>query len=334
MTKFDGLLNRISEQLSIGRGNRETEISWKKRIIYSVCGLMGYTSLWDEDDGNGDISIQHFRNRIEEVLSRYLEMYPEVAAEFQVIPEDFSEEILTLFRAEGIFYHRANRISPALRSEETYKGIRFIRGASVSEIEKVSGLGIYLPSDLSGDSDGIISMFRLSEIRLSDFWEKIIKKALWVPDTADETAEYLRTEPPFTYGYWLNRPDTSGRVSIMRTGFQGLQTYSLYRYMDGRIQKSPLPSWMTDDGGYRDLTNALLCHAGTLPPISYSQNGCITKIRLNYLLPPAEQNFLMLYSWPADFTKTGCLFERICAAEIFDTIKDIFTDLGYSFTED
>lgn len=78
MYSYSNLLEEISQNYHIPKGKTENELDWKARIIYSICGMMAYTSLWDYDD-EGPISNIHIKKRIKNILSAYKEIYPEVS---------------------------------------------------------------------------------------------------------------------------------------------------------------------------------------------------------------------------------------------------------------
>ena len=80
MNKYNSLLSKISQQFHILKGNNETELEWKSRIIYSICGIMAYTSLWERNEDH--ISIQHLKRKIHTTLINYISLYPEVSIVF------------------------------------------------------------------------------------------------------------------------------------------------------------------------------------------------------------------------------------------------------------
>lgn len=120
-------------------------------------------------------------------------------------------------------------------------------------------------------------------------------------------------------------------VSILRTGMKGSQLYYLYRCVDAALEVSPLPQWQVENYNYRTLACACLSNYGTLPPIEYFEDGALVHIRMNYLLPPRELEFLKCYSWPEICTSLPCNFRRKLSAEVFAAIKNILSDEGYEF---
>lgn len=76
MNYGDKLLLEVSQQYQIYRGEQENENEWKARVIYSICGMMAYASLWD--DLEESISLIHLKHKISSTLFNYKSLYPEI----------------------------------------------------------------------------------------------------------------------------------------------------------------------------------------------------------------------------------------------------------------
>ena len=177
-------------------------------------------------------------------------------------------------------------------------------------------------------------MFGLERESLKPLWSTTLASANWARNTTfEQNTEYLRVMPPYSQGYWANNPDTSGKVSILRTGMKGTQLYYLYRYSEAVLEVSPCPQWQVESYNYRTLASACLSSLSTLPPIEYSEDGILIHVKLNYLLPPRELNFLKLYSWPEVCSSLPCDFRRKLSKEVFIAIKAIISECGYEFSE-
>lgn len=330
MDKYNGLLSKVSQQYHILRGNQETEDEWKTRLVYSICGMMAYACLWD--DAVEPISIVHLRRRIRSMLGSYKSLYPELSGNLPYTSEELEDEVTRQFLNVGVVYHRPNRIAPSKKQEEQFGGILFQRGIALDNISCVSGIGFYSLQDSGTTPNNIKTMFGLEQENLRTLWQTTLSAASWEPSPSFESGtEYLRLIPPFTYSYWVNDPEQTGVVSILRTGMKGSQLYYLYRYVDATLEVSPLPQWQVENYNYRSLACACLSTYGTLPPIEYSEDGSLVHIRMNYLLPPRELEFLKLYSWPETCTSLPCDFKRKLPVEIFTAIKNILFDEGYEF---
>lgn len=330
MNKYNGLLSKVSRQYHILRGNQETEDEWKTRIVYSICGMMAYASLWD--DAEAPISIVHLKSRIRSILSSYKSLYPELSRSLPYTSTEFEEDLTSQFLSAGVVYHRPNRIVASKKREENFAGILFQRGIALDNISCVSGIGFY--SKQAGETSpyNVIAMFGLEHADLQTLWQTTLSNASWESNPSLELGtEYLRLTPPFTYSYWVNEPDKTGATSILRTGMKGSQLYYLYRYVGATLEVSPLAPWRVENYNYRTLACACLSKYGTLPPIEYFEDGALVHIRLNYLLPPRELEFLKYYSWPEICTSLPCNFKRKLSAEVFSAIKNILSDAGYEF---
>lgn len=330
MNKYDRLLLLISQQYNIYKGKQETENSWKMRLIYSICGMMAYASLWDNLEE--PISIVHLKRRINRTLSNYQLMYPEIS---NISPQNskiLEDEIEDLFLKAGLVYKSPNKIAPSIKREELFENILFQRGISVDNISYVSGCGFYSKQEGTTSTSNIRSMFDLEQENLYTLWHKILSTASWKSNILfDNNIEYLRLQPPFSQGYWTNKPDTTSNISILRTGPDYYKVYYLYRYNGSILEVSQLPQWQVESYNYRALACACLYVYKTLPSINYYEDGDLVHIHMNYLLPPHELEFLKLYSWPETFTSLPCNFRRQLSKEIFTAIKNILSEQGYTF---
>lgn len=330
MDKYNGLLSKVSRQYHILRGNRETEYEWKTRLVYSICGMMAYASLWD--DIEGPISILHLKRRIRSILSSYKSLYPELSGTLPYTSEELEEEITNQFLSAGVVYHRPNRIVVSKKREEHFGGVLFQRGIALDNISCVSGIGFYSKQDGGTNLNNIKTMFGLEKENLQTLWQTTLSTASWeLKPSFEFGTEYLRLKPPFSHGYWVNEPDKTDTISILRTGMMGSQLYYLYRYIGAILEVSPLPQWQVENYSYRALACACLLNYGTLPPIEYFEDGSLVHIRMNYLLPPRELEFLKCYSWPEICTALPYNFRRKLSVEVFAAFKDILSDEGYEF---
>ena len=333
MNQYHSLLRCICQKYGIKKGRTENMDLWKARIIYSVCGLMGYASLWDNAE-EGNVSMIHMKRRMQSILECYMEMYPEIAGLF---PKDIAitaDHIYNIFQSAGVIYHMPNRISPSIRAEAKASKVILERGCALARIEKVSGVGTYRTSSLSETDTKVSEMFQLSEVPLAERWEQTIKRAKWSEASPDETAEFLTMRPPFTRGYWSGRMEKNGTVSLYRVGMPGGGLYYLYQYKEGKLLQSQLSEWQVKESRQRELANACLAANHALPPLYFHRDGEIVHVRQEYLLPPAELSFLKLYSW-SDFSKEKLTdFQRVCAGEVFDAIQETLACAGFEFMEE
>ena len=331
MNKYNGLLSAVADKYYINKGTQETENDWKTRLVYSICGMMAYASLWDDSEEES-ISIVHLKRKIRSMLASYKSMYPELSGSLPYVSEKLEDEIANLFLSMGVVYHRPNRIAPSMKHEEPFGDILFQRGIALDSISCVSGIGFYSKRHGEKNPDKIKAMFGLEQENLQTLWRITLSAASWESNQSfEQNTEYLRLNPPFSQGYWVNKPDTTGTVSILRNGMKGSKLYYLYRYSGTTIEVSPLPPWQVESYNYRALACACLSTYGTLPPIEYLEDGALVHVHMNYLLPSRELEFLKLYSWPEMCTSLPCNFRRKLSIEVFTAIKNVLSDEGYEF---
>lgn len=333
MDKYNNLLLKVAGRYNIIKGTEESENDWKARLIYSICGMMVYASLWDESEEE-TVSIVHLKSKVRSILDSYKSMYSELSRYLPNNAEELEEEIVGLFLKTGVVYQRPYQIDSAMKHEEAFGNILFQRGIALDDIACVSGIGFYAKRSEKIISDEIKSMFGLEQEHLLDLWRSTVAAASWKTDLSlEHNIKYLRLKPPFTRGYWVDKLDRNGTISILRVELIGSQLYYLYRYAGTKLEVSPLPQWQVEEYNYRTLASACLLTYGTLPPIEYEEDGALVYLSMNYLLPPRELNFLKLYSWPKTCTKIPSDFKRKISKEVFIAIKSLLTDAGYEFKE-
>ena len=132
---------------------------------------------------------------------------------------------------------------------------------------------------------------------------------------------------------------------MVRYGFPN-KLYAFYRWRDGIFEQKPIPVWRIDDfrtigqsgsGEYRRIACALLDHIGELPPILVSFKDWIARIKLGYRLPPAEEDFFKLYSWPINYDvtpKTPQVFQREMSVMVYSILRQHLGSIGYRFVEE
>ena len=84
---------------------------------------------------------------------------------------------------------------------------------------------------------------------------------------------------------------------------------------------------------YLYLSNGLLASKKELPDIKYQIDGAISYLQMGYLLPPAEQNMIMLYSWPKTFLNVKSNFSRVIDTDVLQAIIGLLNQTGFSFKE-
>lgn len=335
------LIASIGRQLNIPKSDSN---EWARQVVYSIAGQMALASLWDYDENGESVSIQHFKNRITQVFDAYEGIYPKI---WFLLPKDKSnliDEIYFIYLRNGFFYHSAYQISPAAPAMAVYKDLAFHRGSSPDEKLFMSGLGFYSAKKTTSDST-IAQMFRLQEQTFESYLEDLLACGEWETIDWPDNTEFLRLEPPFKRGYWQQVPERDGRVSLAKYG-EPNEIFSFYRWDNGTYQQKQIPEWRIRDyfsnevgtyGEYRRIAIALLKQYGTLPEIKAKDSGTLMEIKVGYRLPPSEEEFFKLYSWPIqyDFTTNPLqVFTRTMAKQVYPMFKHELESIGYCFVEE
>ena len=327
------LLQEIAHELNILPGDSESEESYKSRIVYSAIGHMSLASLYDADEYEDTISVQHFRNRAETLHDSYLSIFPELKHVLMTEADNFSEAVYDIYLNAGCIYHDPNRITASAFRTAKSSGITFARGTPLNRKIFLSGLGAYLPANDSGDSITVPELFCLQRMSLSELWQKISANIQWREFDPPSDSKYLRKIPPFSRGYFKDQPDKDGKISVMRTGSKGSHLYYFYTYIDGKFLGMQITSWQADKGEYLLLSNCIINSDGNLPPSVYRSDNNIVNLTLEYLYPPSVMNMIKLYSWPENYSMSDN-FRFILSRDVFFALKTELERLGYSFREE
>jgi len=300
---------------------------------------MALSSLWDKSEEKQTISIQHFKSRMTQIFESYHELFPEVNyqnTEFLV------NEMYDIYRRTGHVYHSAYQISPAAKKSVTSCGIMLHRGVSPEEVHYMSGLGMY-SIGRTESVESVADMFNLQTITFEDYLNELVRADTWTDVVWPDSSEFLLIKPPFTKGYWKKEPDKVESISLARYGDPN-KTYAFYRYKDGRYQQQMIPEWRvkdvkTDDSfsEYRRIATAILKHYNVLPNIQAAKKGSLVEVHVGYRLPPTEEDFFKLYSWPTLYNldeKTQHVYRRKMTLEFYPVFKKELEQIGYNFEED
>ncbi len=335
----DNLIATIGRQLNIPQSPGS---EWICQIIYSLAGKMALASLWDHSEDEDTISLQHFKKRVLQIIDAYTQIYPQVDAVLQRNKDALAEEIYTLYLRTGCLYHSAYKLSPAAPSVSRNNRIHLYRGAAPGANLFLSGLGSYSIQDSNVEQMPDV-MFGLQVKPYSEHLHELLDSGSWEQVDWPESTQFLKIEPPFSGGYWQTVPNKS-KISLARYG-EPNRVYVFYRFYNGAYQQMPIPAWCLCDfqsptannnDAYRIIATALLMEYGQMPLIRVASVDGYKIIRLGYRLPPAEEAFLKLYSWPLDYDfsdGSGKVFSRKMAKDIFPLFKAQFEKEGYHFVE-
>lgn len=335
------LLTSIGIQLNIPKSS---DNEWICQIVYSIAGQMALASLWDRNEDDTSISVQHFKDRIAQIFDAYEEIYPEISSLFPEIRTNLIDEIYSIYLRTGFLYHSSHQISPSIPITVACGNMTLHRGSLPDTKLFMSGLGLY-STQRSASGNTVSKTFGLQEQSFEDYLEELLGYGEWETINWPDNTEFLRLDPPFKRGYWQKTPDTDKRISLARYG-RPSRNFVFYRYSNGVYQQKPIPEWRIRDyfqnstgsyGEYRRISTALLKRYGTLPEIKAKVSGNLIEIKVDYRLPPSEEEFFKLYSWPNlyDFTsESPQIFTRKMAKQIYPIFKEELEAIGYCFVEE
>lgn len=339
MDAANDLIKAISQQLSIPVP-ASPDPDWQCRVIYSIAGKMALASLWDTAEDQS-ISVQHFKQRAAQIFEAYTALCPQAAALLPVDKNDLIDDIYSTYLRTGHFYHSPHHLAPAAPSFAFSDKVAFYRGSSPDATYAMSGLGFYSSNFTASQSQSISKMFDLPSQSLDAYLQDLLRDVEWAPLFWPTSPEFLRLSPPFSNGYWQTEPCRDGRISLARYG-EPNKIYIFYRFAQGHFWQKPIPEWRlmdlrsnlpSDYGEYRRIANALLHSYNALPAIHVHRNPSNIEIHINYRLPPSEEDFFKLYSWPSKYFTAPQSFTRKMAFGVFPVFKQLLEPLGYQFRE-
>lgn len=336
----NGLIRTIGTQLNIPYTSDRERVC---QIIYSVTGKMALASLWDQSEQEDDISIQHFKRRARKVLDAYSAVYPSLKYLIPDEKDDLIDDIYDIYYRTGYFYHSAHRISPAAPAMAVYQNCELYRGATPDAPLFMSGLGSYAIWREKADTP-VSAMFDLQIHPFDAYLDEMLSSSEWETARFPDDAEYLRLDPPFQRGYWQQQAIRDGRITLVRYGLPN-KIFAFFKYENGVSQQKVIPHWrLRNDHSqdpenyeeYRRIATALLMRAGTLPPIVVKRGNDLVEISVGYRLPPTEEAFFRLYSWPSSYDispQSQKLFTRKMANAVYPIFRRHLESLGYRFVE-
>lgn len=251
---------------------------------------------------------------------------------------DFSGEIYDIYRRTGYIYHSPYRLAPSIPVAAGCGNLSFYRGADTENFPYMSGLGCYAFRKTVG-FENLLQMFGIPDVSLEDYLDEILDDAVWIP------IRQWPVQARFWHWYagrssWTKEPDMDGNISLARRGTVKKE-YVLYRREKGGFVLSEIPSWRlenfraenpegTTDGLYR-IELALAHRRKTMPPIYVKDTGGMVSLTFTYPMPPEENDFLKLYSWPRNYADYSLQAGRDMSKAVYLAVYPVLEKLGYVF---
>ena len=126
--------------------------------------------------------------------------------------------------------------------------------------------------------------------------------------------------------------------------------YLFYQFQQNQILQRTVPEWRIKDirseslnfsndlSEYRRIAVALLDRYKALPSIKAKLEGEIAQVRLGYWLPPTEEDFFKLYSWPSEYLSSPQDFSqrvnRKMSVPVYRVFRQHLETIGYQFEEE
>ena len=333
------IFKQISHDLSIRKGAGESLEHWQCRLAYSAAAWRGLACLWEHEEGSDgkSVSMQHVLGTIEDTLSAFGKLFPKFQTVLSAFEgkrkEKLSEHIRGILQKGACFYHKANRAAPVASVCASEGEVYFLRGVAPGAFCRMSGAGIYRKEGARTNQDSN-SMFGLLPLLSEKDLERFEATLSGEQRTSLENREFLQLDASrLKNGYWKDRPD-KGVLSLMRRK-EGERSYALYRFDGETFSCRFLPGYWNEGVRYALLASSLLSRQG-LPPFKAVRTGDLVTVTPGYLLPPSEDAFFRLYSWPdlrPDMDEKDYFSPRIMDGEIYSAFQAIMTRLGYRFME-
>lgn len=334
MSETTVILNNIAEEMGVECDQTETETAWIRRVIYSVCGRLMLSSLWDSSDGI--VSVEHIKKRGSDILTAYQSLFPEIAndSNFGKNTKSIVETVYSLLLESGQMYHKANYCAPSQLEGSWLGGVVLVKGLYAYDQCRMSGVGPFITD---GNLENVIRSQR-DYSNIDTLLESFINSANWYEyDELEGDYEFLRTQTASDKkGYWIDNPDRPDGVNLMRqkNNSNGPRLYYFHKTKGGKDMISDLPYWISEKKRFTMLAIALRKYYGTLPSIKMIKSDTTAKIVLHYYLPPDEDILLRTYSWPKLFDGEDSPFNRTISIKLYDAIKQLFRNIGFYVEEE
>ncbi len=333
------LVPLLGEKLHIVKGQKEPVPDWQFRVLYSALGLGILSSLYDRDEEYHppsltlpSVSIQHVEKRGIELIEAYLDSYPDA------FPDDifkerkaFVEAILKNYTDTGYILHQPYRLFSSPPVSGSSERLFITRGFPPWETHHMSGLGSFTDSPPNCPVYELHTVFHLESTPITSWWKQLLLQCRsWEQtESLPDGTEYIRLPRQYAENYWISRMPKSG-ITLCRNS---VKDYKLVKREKETFLVHPLPDWRVRDKEYLRIALALHNSEFKKPDAFIRHDQSISHIHLSYLLPPFEQNFFQLFSWPLkDQWKNP--WRRTVCVKLLPVIKRILDNLGFNLMEE
>ena len=264
----------------------------------------------------------------------------ELANIFQIdFFDDLLQEIQDLYIKTGYLLHSSNRLTyPTFRCGSSDNQVFLTRGQLPWEVDKMSGLGTLASVGNNSEMISWEEMFDIEPTPILDWFAEFENTVRWSDCyQLPQNVKYLNIKGKSAYGYWQNNIDDNSLILCRENDNSASRQYWLLDLSE-HMAIYKIPEWKVNDKEYLRIALALRVKARNYPSIQVQQMGTISKVKIDYLLPPAEQNFFELYSWP-DFELYNCSdikkskWNRIVYQDVWPYFEIMFSRLGFQIID-
>lgn len=325
--RVERLASEIASDLQMERDAHEKLSDWYSRVAYSALGKIALASLWDiTDDQVDSISTDYFKQNIGKHVVAFNHLF-----ELNFYREKASSVLLKMYLQGGLMYQKGNRLVPSMEKKIIFKNIELIRTSALNKNPRMSGFGFYRnvkAGNNKTDIDDVMKFCGITNNSLEQIYKDLEVQADW--SQVEQYKKKLRfldeNSQELQWSRSINEQKSGPHeFSLLKNG-KG--NYQLYFINGEKIYISSLELSLYNNSE-RKLADSIMQREGKLPKIKYVINKKFAKVKLVRELPPKEQLFFNMYSWPTD-----SMFEKnqgMMTIEIFLLFHKMLTNLGYKF---
>lgn len=206
------------------------------------------------------------------------------------------------------------------------KNITLVRGDGLETQNSISGIGSFLLDESNSELSDIQTMFQLQEANLKeiyDYLDELPKRDIF--DWNLYSLNMPKNKKKTIINWWIDNDDIKG-LSLVRKKDGSKYKYYVYR---GQKRAKLNDKLLNRREGYYVYRLAILKKYGYNIAVEYSQLGDLIKYKERQDWPLKEKNLFRLYSWPTIKDKSIRLMNK----ELFEYLKETYTEMGYTFTQ-
>lgn len=325
------LLKAMSADMGIDRYHGEPEDSFVYRLCYSALGQWCLRTAQNLSDGNIGTTKHNQTIVLNELISRYSQLFPSVANGFVNVSDpqlSFAVFIRRVYEETGYLLtdeNNRNRVANFGRCIPI-GGTALFFGIPNSTYA-VNGLGAYTNSTpyMVSSREFLIrddltwEQYFQSQFDIIDFYDKDINL-----DELEFFNPLLNNVPSLSWGRQMKTDCTVARKSELGPYYRIMRINSIYLQFADESAELQNDSFISYE--FRRLYFALKAHYNnSLNATISTQDAEYSKIKISGHLPNREYYYLLLLSWPVNnaFDKVNFLIRNDFIPEVTVALKNI-----------